>query len=231
MDAIIMCAGRGSRMRPLTDTTPKPLVPILGKGSLTRTLEILPPAVTRVVLVVGYLAEQIRGTVGSKFRGRPVVYASQAPLDGTGGCLRQVKRQLPDLSRRFLVMNGDDLYAAPDLEALVAAEHGVLVLETRLKKEEDSWLRDEHGSLRGLTRTPAGATGCINVGAYCLDQAWFDTKPVLVPDKPFEWSLPHAIPELIERGHSVSAIPATWWMPVGTPQELQAAEEALRSFV
>ena len=102
------------------------------------------------------------------------------------------------------------------------------MLETRLNKAEDSWLRDHNGSLRGLTRTPAGTTGLINVGAYCLDHSWFDTEPVLVPDKPFEWSLPHAIPELIARGANVAAVPATWWMPVGTPQELQAAEDALR---
>lgn len=227
MDAIIMCAGRGSRLRPLTDTTPKPLIPIQGKGSLHRTLDMLPSAVTRIVLVVGYLADQIRETVGTEVAGSPVVYVTQDRLDGTGGCLRQVRRQLPDLSERFLVMNGDDLYAARDLESLCEAERGVLVLETRLNKEEDSWLRDERGALRGLSRTPAGAVGCINVGAYCLDHAWFNTEPVLVPNKPFEWSLPHAIPQLLERGLTLTAVSASWWMPVGTPEELQAAEDVL----
>ncbi|HWR00178.1 MAG TPA: NDP-sugar synthase [Candidatus Methylomirabilis sp.] len=228
MDAIIMSAGRGSRLRPLTDTTPKPLIPILGRGTLHRTLDILPQAVTRIIIVVGYRAPQIREAFGTEFGGCPVVYITQDPLDGTGGCLRRVREQMPDLSEHFLVMNGDDLYAGPDLEALAASERGVLVLETRLNKEEDSWVRDERGALLGLTRTPAGELGLVNAGAYCLDHGWFGTEPVQVPGKPFEWSLPHALPQIIARGVPIMAVSATFWMPVGTPEELTRAEQTLR---
>ncbi|OGL74421.1 hypothetical protein A3E39_00850 [Candidatus Uhrbacteria bacterium RIFCSPHIGHO2_12_FULL_60_25] len=226
MDAIIMCAGRGTRMRPITDSIPKPLVPILGKGSLERTLDILPREVDRVILVVGYRGDQIRDRIGTEWKGKKITYLSQQPLDGTGGALRQVEPYLE--SDRFLIMNGDDLYSAVDLEKLVQSERGVLLLETRLEKEEDAWTKDEKGLLTKLRRMPAGERGLVNIGAYCLDRNWYRTKPIQVPGKANEWSLPHALLELIAMGSHVSAVPATWWMPVGTPAELAAAEAALR---
>ncbi|MEN9557959.1 MAG: hypothetical protein RL141_328 [Candidatus Parcubacteria bacterium] len=224
-----MCAGLGTRMRPLTNTMPKPLVPILGKGSLLRTLEILPPAVTRVIIVVNYLEEQIIAAVGASSQGRPVIYVRQDPLDGTGGCLRQVKAQVPDLSERFLAMYGDDLYAAEDLAALTAHPRALLLLQYTACENDtrDAWNVDAEGHLVSLFRPKAGEQVWVNVGAYALDHTWFETTPVLVPGKTDEWSLPHALPQLLERQLSIIAVPATFWLPIGTPEELKTAEKIL----
>jgi NDP-sugar pyrophosphorylase family protein len=226
MDAVILCAGLGKRMRPLTDTMPKPLVPVLGKGTLERTLEMLPPQVDRLILVVGYLAEQVCRLAGTSWNGHEVVCVKQETLNGTGGAMRFVEPYLK--SEKFLVLNGDDLYAAEDLAKLAAVERGLLALTTTTKKEEDSCVVDANGHLQSFERIPAGNPANINTGAYCLDRSWFTTKPVLSPGKTDEWSLPHAIPELVERGASFTVIPATFWMPVGTLEELKAAEEALK---
>jgi len=228
MDAIIMCAGLGTRLRPLTETVPKPLIPINGKGSLERTLEMLPPDITRVILVVGYLADHIKERIGTAFQGRPVMYVTQGVLDGTGGCLRQVKRQVEDLSERFLVINGDDLYAASDLLRLSQVPLGLITFQTVAPRTIDSWEVSQDGqTLIGLVQTQVGTVGRINVGAYCLDHRWFDTTPVRVPGKDAEWSLPDALPQLIAKGIPLQVIEGTFWMPVGTPEELAAAERAL----
>jgi NDP-sugar pyrophosphorylase family protein len=224
MDAIIMCAGLGKRMRPLTDTMPKPLVPVAGKGTLERTLEMLPPQVDRIIIVVGYLADQIRERIGTSWRGHEVVYVTQDPLDGTGGAVRRVEPFLK--SEKFLIINGDDLYSTEGLAKLADTERGMIVRSVTLQKEEDSWVTEADGRIHSLTRAPAGTPANINAGAYCLDRSWFTTKPVLSPGKTTEWSLPHAIPELIDRGISFTAIPA-FWMPVGSIEELKAAEEVL----
>ncbi len=84
MDAIIMCAGRGTRMRPITDSIPKPLVPIMGKGSLERTLDILPHEIDRVILVVGYRGDQIRERIGLEWKGKKVTYLTQQPTEPEG---------------------------------------------------------------------------------------------------------------------------------------------------
>jgi NDP-sugar pyrophosphorylase family protein len=225
-----MCAGLGTRLRPLTDTVPKPLVPIHGKGSLERTLEILPQAVTRVILVVGYLAERIQECIGQTFHGLPVVYVTQTTLDGTGGCLRAVQRDVADLSERFLVINGDDLYAAEDLLKLSQVPVGLVTYKSIAPRTIDSCEVSATGSLIGFMETPAGEIGHINIGAYCLDHRWFDTDPVRVPGKETEWSLPHALPQLLEKGIPVQVIPGTFWMPVGTLEELAAAERAMTDY-
>lgn len=231
MDAIIMSAGLGTRLRPLTDTIPKPLVPIAGKGSLERTLEQLPSEVTRVILVVGYLADVIRERIGTEAHGRPVTYVTQDPLDGTGGCVRQVKRQVPDLSERFLVISGDDLYAASDLSALAEVPCGALVRAWKTVREgetKDAWKLTPNGLLEGIFRPSVGELAFLNLGAYCLDHQWFDTAPVLVPGKTGEWSLPHAIPELLSRGVLFVGVPATFWVPITTMEDIATAEDALR---
>jgi NDP-sugar pyrophosphorylase family protein len=224
MDAVILAAGLGTRLRPLTDTMPKPLVPVAGRGTLLHTLDMLPPDVTRIILIVGYLEEKIRAVVGSEWNGRPVAYVTQDLLDGTGGALRRIEKELQ--SDRFLVLNGDDLYDAKDLARLVAEDRGVLILRKPLHKEMDTWVVKD-GQLTGLGTTPAGAVGNVNIGAYLLGIEWFGTTPTPVPSKPTEWSLPHALPQLFD-SHSYRAIEASFWMPCGTPEEIEAAEVALR---
>src|SRR5690242_14118031 len=108
MDAIILAAGRGTRLRPLTDHTPKPLIPVAGRGTLPRVLRCMPDAVDRIILVIGHLGEQIRAAVGTEALGRDVVYVEQAPLNGTGGAVLQSAGALR--SDTFLVVNGDDIF-------------------------------------------------------------------------------------------------------------------------
>lgn len=222
MDAVIMCAGLGTRLRPITDTIPKPLVPISGRSSLERTLDILPDDIDRIILVVGYLADQIKARIGSSFRGRSVEYVHQDVLNGTGGALRLAESAIR--SDRFLVLMGDDLYAKEDLDDLVKHDKAVLCYRGRASGSLDALALDNENRVCGLYRPEAGEEVLLNTGAYTLDSHWFATKPVLVPGKTSEWSLPHAIPQLIDLGHPIHAIEASFWMPVGTPEQLEKAE-------
>jgi len=224
MDGIIMAAGKGSRLRPLTDLLPKPLVPVAGRGTLLRLLEELPSSVDRIILVVGYLQEKIREAIGDTYRHIPVEYVVQDVLDGTGGALRRAEAAIR--SERFLVINGDDLYLREDLEKVCAAERGLMVFEQTLTKPSDVCLIED-GKLVGFQSRQAGERGAVNVGAYVLGREWFRTEPVLSPGKTDEWSLPHAIPQLLAQ-ETFYAIPATFWMMCGTLEEIQRAEAALK---
>lgn len=225
MDAVIMCAGLGTRLRPITDTVPKPLVPIAGRSSLERTLDILPDDVDRIILVVGYLAEQIEARIGSEYQGREVAYVRQDVLNGTGGALRRAESVIR--SDRFLVLMGDDLYAKEDLQELAKHDMSVLCYTGIASGTLDAFRTDENHRIIGLYRPEPGAECLLNTGAYLLDRHWFATEPVLVPGKADEWSLPHAIPQLIESGHPIYAIEATFWMPVGTHEQLAEAERIM----
>src|SRR5215831_15425464 len=116
MDAVLLCAGLGTRLRPHTLTTPKPLLPVRGRPILDWTLGALPAAVDRVIVVVHYLAEQIEEYLGSQRRIQEWAIVPQGEPRGTGDALRRCRDQVE--SDRFLVLNGDDLFGAADLAAL-----------------------------------------------------------------------------------------------------------------
>ncbi|MBU6390492.1 NTP transferase domain-containing protein, partial [Patescibacteria group bacterium] len=87
MQAVILAAGRGVRMNHLTANTPKPLLSV-GKANLIEwKLSALPTEFDEIIIIVGYLGEQIRKHFGDQFGGKRVRYAEQKDLNGTGGAL------------------------------------------------------------------------------------------------------------------------------------------------
>src|SRR5439155_5442127 len=125
MDAIILAAGLGTRLRPHTLTTPKPLLPVQGRPILDWSLGALPPTVERVVVVTHYLAEQVDAYLAGQSHFKRWKTVFQEKPCGTGDALRACQDELH--ADHFLVLNGDDLYGAADLAALARHRAGVLV--------------------------------------------------------------------------------------------------------
>jgi len=110
--AVILAAGKGTRMLPLTETRPKPMQEVSGKNLIEWKLAALPEAIRDVVIVVGYQGEQIREFFGDMWHGRSIRYVVQEKLNGTAGALWSARNLLHG---RFLVLMGDDLYAKEDI--------------------------------------------------------------------------------------------------------------------
>src|SRR5687767_15917558 len=104
MDAVLLCAGLGTRLRPHTLTTPKPLLPVQGRPILDWTLGALPASVDRVLVVTHYLAEQVETYLRGQKWFREWVTIPQGDPRGTGDALRKCESQVR--SDRFLVING-----------------------------------------------------------------------------------------------------------------------------
>src|SRR5437870_2755247 len=153
MDAIILAAGLGTRLRPYTLTTPKPILPVRGQPILDWTLAALPPTVERVVVVTHYLAEQITAYLRSQRRHANWATVHQQTPRGTGdafqSCLGQVQAD------RVLVLNGDDLYAAADLAALAEKPAGLLVHEVSEPRKFGIVFTRPDGTLERLVEKPA----------------------------------------------------------------------------
>jgi bifunctional UDP-N-acetylglucosamine pyrophosphorylase/glucosamine-1-phosphate N-acetyltransferase len=225
MQAVILAAGRGLRLRPLTETTPKALVDVAGTPLIFRILDALPDAVTEIFIVVGHLKERVMEAVGPSYRDRKIDYVIQDPLDGTGSALHLLK---DCLHGKFLVVNGDDLYDRGDLERLVAHHLGLLVQPT-LDSVESSALQDENGRFEGLEKNaPSDETKLRVCGAYVLDERFFryPLAEVSVHGKT-EWSLPHTLVEMA-LDNDMHVEDATRWMPVGTQSELDQAQSFYR---
>src|SRR5262245_49660047 len=94
MDAIILAAGLGTRLRPHTLTTPKPLLPVRGRPLLDWTLGALPHCVDRVIVVVNYLAEQIEEYLRTQTHIKEWAVVRQQQPRGTGDALLSCQQQL-----------------------------------------------------------------------------------------------------------------------------------------
>lgn len=216
MQAVILAAGKGLRLRPVTEAIPKALVDVCGTPLVFHILRSLPVTVTEIFVVVGYLGEQIRTAVGETFDGKPVRYATQDPLDGTGSALRLLR---DDLRGKFLVVNGDDLYGANDLAALVTHDLAVLVAPTDDTTGSTAEI-DEAGKFVGIENDSAARPKIRVCGAYVLDERFFDypLATVHVHEK-VEYSLPHTIVTM-SANRIIATETANRWQPVGTHEEL-----------
>lgn len=223
MHAIILAAGKGTRLRPLTDTTPKPLVRVGGQALIEYALQALPKTINRITVVIGYLGEHIQEYLGEAYRGIPIHYVVQNRLDGTGGALELLQYEITDAT---LVLNADDFYSAHDLARLTQFPLAVLarltddVVANPFEVSSENLLR---GFIPKRDIIP-GATYWQNCGAYVVDPRYFLEPVVEVPvHNGAETSIPHTLAALAHH-EKVHVVEATFWMPVGTHEELHAAE-------
>ena len=146
MDAIILAAGKGTRLRPHTETCPKPLLPVQGRPILDWIIGALPP-VDRLVVVVNYLAVQIEGYLARQPHVRNWAAVRQAEPRGTGDALMSCKHAIT--SDRVMVLNGDDLIGRDMGWDTVLA--GDIFYERDLATRVFSWLSSL--AARGATGT------------------------------------------------------------------------------
>lgn len=217
MQAVILAAGKGLRLRPFTENHPKPLIPIAGKPLIEYTLESLPDNTTEIIIVVGYLSEQIIAHLGDSWHGKPIRYVKQEILLGTGDAILQAKSIV---DRNFLVVNGDDLYDKNDLTKLLDSPFSILAWPSTMPSER-GLSKNEAGQLKGFSEEST----LVNCGAYHLTKEFFQNElaAITVHDKT-EYSLPHTLVEMAEE-NEVAVVEARHWLPVGTPEQLKFAND------
>src|SRR4051794_17364784 len=165
MDAIILAAGLGTRLRPHTETTPKPLLPVQGRPILDWAVAALPASVDRLLVVVNYLAEQVEDYLRTQRHVREWETVRQDVPRGTGDALRSCRDRVR--SDTFLVLNGDDLYGAADLDTLARQPAGLLVQSVREPKRFGIAFLKADGTLERLVEKPdIPGPALANAGAY-----------------------------------------------------------------
>jgi bifunctional UDP-N-acetylglucosamine pyrophosphorylase/glucosamine-1-phosphate N-acetyltransferase len=220
MDAIILAAGLGTRLRPHTLTTPKPLLPIKGRPILDWSLGALPSAVDRVLVVVNYLADQIEAYLRTQTHFEKWETARQEQPRGTGDAFRCCRSRLS--SDRFLVLNGDDLYGAADLEALAERQAGLIVSPVDEPRRFGIAFQRPNGTLEKLVEKPdLDGRRLANTGAYLFPRTVFDTELKLSARG--EYEITDYVTALATR-QPVHVIEASFWLPIGTVDVWQRAQ-------
>ncbi|MFE9765832.1 sugar phosphate nucleotidyltransferase [Streptomyces sp. NPDC005808] len=226
-EAILLVGGRGTRLRPLTVHTPKPMVPAAGVPFLTHQLARARAAgVEHVVLATSYLAEVFEPYFGDgSSLGLHLEYVTEEEPLGTGGAIRNVASRLhsgPD--EPVLIFNGDILTGL-DIRALVRTHEttgaDVSLHLTRVEDPRAFGLvpTDATGRVTAFLEKPQTpeeiVTDQINAGAYVFRRSVIDTipagRPVSVERETF--------PELLATGaHLQGMVDSTYWLDLGTPQ-------------
>ncbi len=223
--AVIMAAGLGTRLRPHTLTAPKPMLAVAGRPILEWTIERLPERINEVILVVGYLREQIEAYFGSEWRGRRIRYAVQSELRGTGDAVRLCQ---PLLNERFLVLNGDDLYGAADIAAAIGRERAILAKACEVPGRFGAFRTDDQGRLIDIVEGGlVEPGGLVNAGLYVLDRHFFEYPLVPIKDGR-EFGLPQTL-VLMAKDRPIDVIKAGFWFPIGYPEDLAKADALLRT--
>lgn len=222
MDAIILAAGKGTRLRPHTNTIPKPLLPVQGRPILDWIIGAMPP-VDRLVVVVNYLAEQIEDYLAKQTHVRNWTTVRQAEPRGTGDALMACKGK--GTSDRVMVLNGDDLIGKADLAKLAAVPMGILAHPVN---EPDSFgilFRKSDGTLDRVVEKPKGLTPpqLANIGGYVFPCSVFDLTLPLSPRG--EYEITDAVAQLAAKG-AFHVVEASYWLPIGTLEAWQAAQNA-----
>ncbi|MDO8557192.1 MAG: nucleotidyltransferase family protein [Candidatus Jorgensenbacteria bacterium] len=221
MQAVILAAGLGTRMKGLTSDTPKPLLKVGGKTLLEHKLDRLPNEVNEIIIVVGYLGDRIKELLGSEYAGRKISYVEQKELLGTGHALSLCKKKL---SGKFLVLNGDDLYAKEDLTELIKHDLALLTWEVpqdeRGRKVAEVRM-DSSGALSDIVEgQPAKKGTLFNAGAYVLDERYFNYSLQLATPGKKELGLPQTMLQMLKDGCKIKIVRATWWKPITSPEDL-----------
>lgn len=212
-------------MRPLTNTTPKPMLCVAGKPILHHIWESLPDSVDRVILVVGYLRDHIRSYFGSEFLGKKITYIEQKEKRGTAHALNLCRSHLkPD--EKFLLMYADDLHDKQSIEKCSQSEQGLLVYNVKHPKRFGIVTTNSLGHITDIEEKPEKPKSAMAaVGVYILDNRIFKYAPDR--DQNGEYFLTTMIQKMI-KDHPVAAHETAFWHPIGYPEDLKAAEKILK---
>lgn len=215
-------------MGELTKHTPKPLLKISGKSLIEWKLESLPDSVDEVVLVIGYLGEQIKEAFGSEFKGRKITYIEDKTLTGTAHALWQAK---DILKGRFLVMMGDDIYNKQALEDASKYDFSLTCIPAKPDDLGSRVISDENGKpidfvthLLYLRDHVDG--GLVFTALYSMTTEIFNHEPVKMELKD-EWSLPKTFLKLGSL-RDIKVIETDFWLSITSPEDLFAAEKILK---
>ena len=224
LQAVIMAAGKSTRTYPLTLTKPKPLLHIANKAILAHQLDQFVGLIQEAIIIVGYKSEMIREFFGDSYRGIALGYVEQSEQLGTGHAAMQVRPYIRD---RFLVMNGDDLYARKDIEGCLQYQYSLLGLEMP-DPRLFGVLTVENGLVKNLIEKPEyPSSNLTNIGMYVFDMNIF---PILdrIPKSPRgEYEITDAVRQLAQISNLHCHVSTEYWIPVGFPWSLLNANDFL----
>lgn len=226
MKAVILAAGEGVRMRPLTNNVPKPMLLVDSKPLLEHIIDALPGEVNRLVLVVGYLHQKIHDYFKHHFGRFKIDYIVQNGKLGTYHALELSKNYLKD-GEKFLVLYADDLHGKEGLAKCVSSEHPCLVVSEAIDPCKFGVVElNQDNSIKAIEEKPENPkSNLVSTGVLLLNKSIFN-----YPAKQHqngEYYLTDSLAQMLNDSHRIMAVKSDFWLPIGYPGDLEKAEQIL----
>ncbi len=236
MKAVVLAAGEGTRLRPLTEDKPKGMVEVDGQLILTHCLDqLVSLGADELIVVVGYLKEKIVDHYGDEYEGVPITYAHQREQQGLAHALLTVEEYIDD---DFMLILGDNVFQA-NLEDVVRrqredrADAAFLVEEVPWDEADRYGVCDTNkfGEITDVVEKPDDPpSNLVMTGFYTFTPTIFHACHLVQPSNRGEYEISEAIDLLIRSGRTIDAIGLEGWrVDVGYPDDREETEERLQN--
>ncbi|ELZ07840.1 bifunctional sugar-1-phosphate nucleotidylyltransferase/acetyltransferase [Natrialba aegyptia] len=221
MKAVVLAAGEGTRIRPLSGSVPKPMLPVADRPLVAHTVDAaIDAGADEIVLVVGYESETVREFFSATYRGVSVSYAVQTDQNGTADAVNAASEHLDG---PFAVLNGDNLYDPAAIAALFDSCPAVCAIEVKDPRNYGVLSTDD-GTVVDIVEKPADPpTNLANAGAYAFPERARDWLDVPASERG-EHEITDVLARVIDE-FAVTPVTTDRWMDVGRPWELLEANE------
>ena len=235
MQALVLAGGEGTRLRPLTLTTPKPAMPLAGRPFLTFMLDWLGShGVDEVILSCGFMSDAVREVLGDIHRGMRLRYVVEEQPLGTGGPMRLALDE-GLLEERLFVLNGDvlndmDLTMQLARHEKTGAKATLALIEVEDTASYGVVPTDADGRVEAFLEKSDGPapTNRINAGAYVLERS---VAEAIEPGRAVSFER-EVFPALVKSGDLYGFRAAGYWIDIGTPERyLEATYDLLAGTV
>jgi len=225
MKAVILAAGEGKRLRPLTETMPKVMLPVANKPVLEYVFDAVKNSgIDEIVVVVGYKKEVIMEYF-KEYEGVEIIYVVQDKQLGTSHALLQTKKHI---NEPFIVLSGDNIIDQKSISKLIRneSEYSMLVKET-LYPSKYGVVTSEKNILKELVEKPPTEKlkRFVSTGIYKLSNSIFDTIENATSQG--DYSLSSVVQSTVEQGKKISTILADIWMDIAYPWDILSIDEAM----
>lgn len=235
MKAVILAAGKGTRLKPLTEDKPKALVEVNGKPLIEDVFDnLISLGADELVVVVGYLKEQIIERYEDEYRGVPITYSHQREQLGLSHALLCAE---PHIEGDFMVMLADNIFRG-NLQDVVRRQQenrtdaAFLVEEVPIEEANRYGVcnTNNYGEITEVLEKPDDPpTNLVMTGFYTFTPAIFHACHLVQPSDRGEYELPDAIDLLIQSGRTIDAIRLDGWrIDIGYPEDRDKAEKKLK---
>jgi len=231
MEAVVLAAGKGTRLRPLTEDKPKGMVEVDDKPILTHCFEqVVELGADELIVVVGYMKEKIIDYYGDEFEGTPITYAHQREQLGLAHALLTVEE---NVDGDFMLMLGDNIFDA-NLQDVIRRHQedraDAVFLTEKVPWEEASRYgvcnTNAYGEITEVVEKPdEPESNLVMTGFYTFTPAIFHACKLVQPSDRGEYELSEAVDLLIRSGRTIDALRLNGWrIDVGYPEDREEAE-------